>query len=79
MTGIDVLEALRRNTVTAHLRVIAMSASAMPEQVSEARAAGAMDYWTKPIEIESFCSGLASVLRYPRGKGLQRELDSQPS
>jgi len=44
------------------LCVIALSASAMPHEVSEARAAGASDYWTKPIHVESFRKGLEALL-----------------
>ncbi len=63
MSGLDVLKALRANAGTRGLRVIALSASTMPEDVSAARAAGAQDYWTKPIDVESFRDGIKALLQ----------------
>ena len=63
MSGLEVLRALRGDAATSDLRVVALSASAMPDEVSVARAAGAQDYWTKPIEVESFCEGMRQLLQ----------------
>jgi hypothetical protein len=63
MSGLDVLKALRARAATRGLRIIALSASTMKEDVSAARAAGAQDYWTKPIDVESFCDGMKKLLQ----------------
>jgi len=44
------------------LRCVALSASAMPDEVRRARALGVLDYWTKPIERETFMRGIARLL-----------------
>jgi PAS domain S-box-containing protein len=54
MDGIAVLAALQGDESTHGLRVVALSASAMPDEVSAARKAGAFDYWTKPLDFEHF-------------------------
>lgn len=64
MTGLDVLAQLRANHVTRNLRVVALSASAMPEDVQAARQAGVEDYWTKPIDFVQVLQGLEEKLRH---------------
>ncbi len=51
LSGFDVLERLRAQEHTRHLRCIAVSADALPQQVQQAVAAGFDDYWTKPIDV----------------------------
>ncbi|MBK9362984.1 MAG: PAS domain-containing protein [Rubrivivax sp.] len=63
MDGIAVLQALRADPATAALRCVALSANAMPEDIAAARAAGAIDYWTKPIRLPEFLEQLAQLLR----------------
>ncbi|HJV96476.1 MAG TPA: PAS domain S-box protein [Albitalea sp.] len=62
MAGIDVLHALRADPATRGLRVIALSASAAPDEVDAARQAGAVDYWTKPLELGRFLADLKRAL-----------------
>jgi CheY-like chemotaxis protein len=62
MHGIDVLEALRADDSTRHLRVVALSASAMPEDVERALRFGAADYWTKPLDLKRFLRNLRRLL-----------------
>jgi CheY-like chemotaxis protein len=52
--GTEVLRRLRADPLTASIPCIALSANAMPDDVSSARAAGFDDYWTKPIDLVSF-------------------------
>ncbi len=60
MGGLDVLERLQaRGGAT---RVVALSASAMPDEVAAARAAGAIDYWTKPLDFDMFVQRVAGLL-----------------
>jgi hypothetical protein len=62
MDGIAVMRALRADPATAALRCVALSANAMPEHMAAARAAGAIDYWTKPIQFPEFLDRLAALL-----------------
>jgi len=63
MSGLDVLDRLRADPVTSGLRVVALSADAMPAQVTEAIARGAEAYWTKPLALSKFKAELPKFLR----------------
>ena len=63
MSGLDVLDRLRADPATSGLRVVALSADAMPAQVTEAIARGAEAYWTKPLALSKFKTELAKFLR----------------
>jgi PAS domain S-box-containing protein len=71
MHGTAVLSALRADPDTAALGVVALSASDLPEDAAIAREAGAIEYWTKPIDVASFHKDLVRVLapEAPRGAG----------
>lgn len=62
MNGTEVLSALRAEPHTAALRVVALSASNLQQDVDTARACGAIEYWTKPIDVSSFGADLMRVL-----------------
>jgi PAS domain S-box-containing protein len=62
MEGADVLAELRLDPTTRGLRVVALSASAMPEEVDAAAKAGALQYWTKPLEFDSFLKNMRRLL-----------------
>ena len=62
MSGEEVLHALRSEPATAALRCVALSANAMPDDVDAAMRAGAMAYWTKPIDFPAFVSQVAALL-----------------
>ena len=51
MSGMQVSQALRADARTAGIRLVALSADALPEQISAAMAAGFEDYLTKPIDF----------------------------
>jgi PAS domain S-box-containing protein len=59
MGGVEILRRLRADEATAQLRVIALSADDAPADVREALAHGAVDYWTKPIELQRFLQGVS--------------------
>jgi len=63
MSGLDVLDRLRADPATSGIRVVALSADAMPAQVTEAIAHGAEAYWTKPLALSKFKSELPKYLR----------------
>jgi CheY-like chemotaxis protein len=68
LNGMDGLELRRRllaDPATAHIPVIAISASAMPEQVRQNMAAGFFRYLTKPIDVAAFTEAVDSALRLP--------------
>jgi len=58
MNGLEVLRRLRQDATTRDLRVVAVSASAMADEVQRAREAGAMDYLTKPLDFKAFEQGV---------------------
>jgi len=62
MSGLDVLDRLRADPATSGLRVVALSADAMPAQVTEAIARGAEAYWTKPLALSRFKAELPKFL-----------------
>ena len=71
MHGTSVLAALQADPATASLAVVSLSASDLPEDAAIAREAGAIEYWTKPIDVSSFHKDLIRVLapETPRGTG----------
>jgi CheY-like chemotaxis protein len=62
MGGADVLQALRGDESTRGLRVVALSASAMPEDIALARQHGVSDYWTKPLDFARFLDDVGAML-----------------
>ena len=77
MGGLQVLEVLRADPRTSRLRVVVLSASAMPDEMRAARAAGAVDYWTKPIEIVPFLEGMETLLGRAAGNGARADLGAR--
>jgi PAS domain S-box-containing protein len=63
MSGLDVSDALAHLAATASIPRVALSADAMPDQISEARERGFVEYLTKPLDVGRFlklldqCSG----------------------
>jgi len=60
--GFEVLRRLRADPALAASRCVALSANAMPDDISRARAAGFDDYWTKPIDARRFLAGLDGLI-----------------
>src|SRR5205085_1415824 len=54
ISGLEALEMLRADPLTAHIPVIALSANAVPRDIERALAAGFFDYITKPIVVAKF-------------------------
>jgi len=63
MTGLEVLKALKINAATKDLRIVALSASAMEDEMRAAKVAGALDYWTKPVDVLAFRDGMRVLLK----------------
>lgn len=51
MSGLDVADALASHATLACVPCVALSADAMPDQISEARRRGFVDYLTKPLDV----------------------------
>ncbi|CAN5323154.1 hypothetical protein BH11PSE9_BH11PSE9_27760 [soil metagenome] len=62
MNGLQVLLHLRSDKMLRRLPVVVLSASAMPEDIRQARLAGATDYWTKPLDFQRFLADVARLL-----------------
>lgn len=65
MTGFEFVSALRANPLTQGLRVVAVSASAMPEERNRAQAMGMLGYLTKPLDMAPFLTQLSTWLAGP--------------
>jgi len=59
--GLEVLRRLRADPATARLRVVALSANAIPADIQRALDAGFDDYWTKPLDFKVFNAALDQV------------------
>jgi signal transduction histidine kinase len=59
--GMEVLLRLKAIPSAASVRLIALSANAMPEDVANALAAGFDDYWTKPIDMKKVLGKLDAL------------------
>lgn len=62
MHGLDVLRSLKASTATSQIRVVALSANAMRQDIEQAHAAGADEYWPKPIDFDAMARGIARAL-----------------
>lgn len=59
-------EVNKGNASTQDLCVVALSASAMEDEVRVAKEAGALDYWTKPVDVLAFRDGMRALLQVRR-------------
>ena len=63
LSGFEVMERLKADDHTRHLRCIALSADALPHQVQHALSRGFDDYWTKPIDVGTVIGKLKDEFR----------------
>jgi len=52
MDGYAVMQCLRESPATRDIPVVAISANAMPKDLARGKAAGFVDYLTKPLEVD---------------------------
>jgi len=64
MSGIQALEILRDDPLTAHIPVLAISANAMPHDIRKGLEAGFLRYITKPIDVNEFMEALDMALEH---------------
>ena len=69
MDGFAILNSLRADPATRELVVVALSASAMPESVAQAREHGVSEYWTKPLDFDRFLADMQRLLAAQDGYG----------
>ena len=62
MSGEDAQRILRDDPKTAHIPVIALTASAMPREIEKGLAAGFFRYVTKPIDLDELIEAVDSAL-----------------
>ena len=60
--GFGVLRLMRADPRSATIRCVVLSANATPDDLAAARAAGFVDYWTKPINVERFLQNIDELL-----------------
>jgi two-component system cell cycle response regulator DivK len=64
LPGIDGIEAFRRirgDASTAHIPIVAVTASAMPEEAKKMKEAGFDGFQTKPLNVKEFVQAVAAV------------------
>jgi signal transduction histidine kinase/CheY-like chemotaxis protein len=64
ISGIDALRILAEDPTTAHIPVIALSASVMPRDIERGLEAGFVRYLTKPIKLPEFMDALDAALKF---------------
>jgi len=65
VTGIEVVEAIRKDPKTAAMKVLMCTASSVPLEIDEAFAAGADDYILKPLNFPELMGKVARALAVP--------------
>jgi two-component system cell cycle response regulator DivK len=65
MNGIEAFQSLRADAETSAIPVIAVTASAMPEDRSKILAAGFDGLQTKPIHVTEFLTNVEKALKTP--------------
>ena len=66
MSGIEALQILRSEPLTAHIPIIALSANAMPHDIAKGLEAGFFNYITKPMRVNEFMDALDAALGFAR-------------
>jgi PAS domain S-box-containing protein len=73
ISGFGALEVLRKDPLTAHIPVMALSANAVPHDIEKGLDAGFFRYLTKPIKVIEFMDALDVALQYATENGLASE------
>jgi CheY-like chemotaxis protein len=68
MSGVEIVELIRHNPNTAHIKVLMCTGASMIREIDEAFAAGADDYIIKPINFEKLTQKVARVLALPKDR-----------
>ena len=73
INGIEVIETLRRNPLTSHMYIIAVTGLALPRQVKQIMDAGCDDYLLKPFAIEQLEEKLDIFLQQEKQKRVRSQ------
>jgi CheY-like chemotaxis protein len=73
ISGLEALQILREDPVTAHIPVIALSANAMPRDIQKGILAGFFLYLTKPIKVLEFMETLDAALEFAAQEARRRK------
>jgi hypothetical protein len=65
--GLEVMDRLRADPRTSTIPCIALSANAMPEDISHALERGFTDYWTKPLDFSVFNRAMQQLFQATAG------------
>jgi len=68
MGGIEAMELLHADPLTAHIPILALSANAVPHDIAKGLQAGFFDYLTKPIKVDRFMEALDAALKFTATK-----------
>jgi CheY-like chemotaxis protein len=66
ISGIQALKILRKDPITAHIPIIALSANAIPRDIEKGLQAGFFRYLTKPIKINELMIALTDTLKFSK-------------
>ena len=72
LPGIDGIEAFRRiraEAATSHIPIVAVTASAMPEEEAKMKQAGFDGFLSKPINLKQFVATVVDTLAKAKAKG----------
>lgn len=70
--GIETLQRLRQSPAHRDVAVVIFTSSSHPQDVEECRRLGVVDYVTKPMDFDTFCSAVDRVLSSGRPKVTSR-------
>lgn len=79
MNGFEVLKRLKANHATRAIPVIALTASAMPQDVERGINAGFFRYLTKPIDVNGFVAALREAFAESKKSSARSRAASAPS
>jgi signal transduction histidine kinase/ActR/RegA family two-component response regulator len=79
ISGLEALAVLREDAATALIPVIAISANAMPHDISRGRQAGFFEYLTKPIKVSEFTTTLDAALELAERQSSQAPTSRVPA
>jgi signal transduction histidine kinase/ActR/RegA family two-component response regulator len=64
INGIEAMKILRADPLTSHIPIIALSANAVPRDITRGLEAGFFNYLTKPIKVNEFMDALEVALKF---------------
>jgi signal transduction histidine kinase len=68
INGIEAMEILRKDPLTAHIPIVALSANAMPHNVLKGMEAGFFRYICKPFELNDFMCVIDEALEFRKSR-----------